>query len=127
VAIFSPQVNHLNMPQLSHAPLPRPSFLYGAETCCTALPGASLTRLGCSPVLVDHSTEDSVTSDRGVTVDDGRGIVAGWALAEALVRAVIVEMVHVLVEDGASVSFVVDQQPVGAFRTDTARLIQLVA
>lgn len=73
-----------------------------------------------SPVLVDQSAEDSVTSDRGVTVDDGRGIVTGWALVEALVRPVVVEMALVLVEDGAGVSFVVDQEPVGALRTDTA-------
>ena len=61
-----------------------------------------------------------MTSDRGVKVDDGRGIVTGWALVEALVRPVVVEMALVLVKDGASVSFVVDQEPVGALRTDTA-------
>jgi hypothetical protein len=47
-------------------------------------------------------------------VDDGRGIVSGWALVEALVRSVIVEMALVLVKDGPSVSFVVGQEPVGA-------------
>jgi hypothetical protein len=79
-----------------------------------------LTRLDGSPVLVDQSAEDSVTSDRGVTVDDGRGIVTGWALVEALVRPVVVEMALVLVEDGAGVSFVVDQEPVGALGADAA-------
>jgi hypothetical protein len=74
----------------------------------------------CSSVLVDQSAEDSVTSDRGVKVDDGRGIVTGWALVEALVRPVVVEMVLVLVEDGAGVSFVVDQEPVGALGADAA-------
>jgi hypothetical protein len=79
-----------------------------------------LTRLDGSPVLVDQSAEDSVTSDRGVKVDDGRGIVTGWALVEALVRPVVVEMALVLVEDGAGVSFVVDQEPVGALGADAA-------
>jgi hypothetical protein len=41
-------------------------------------------------------------------------IVVGWGLVEALVRPVVVEMVHILVEDGAGVPLVVDQQPVGA-------------
>jgi hypothetical protein len=52
--------------------------------------------------------------------DDGRGTLAGRALAEVLVRPVVVEMALVLVKDGASGSFVVDQEPVGALRTDTA-------
>jgi hypothetical protein len=95
--------------------------LYGAKTRCIACGQVCfLTRLGGSPVLVDQSAEDSVTSDCGVTVDDGRGFVSGWALVEALVRSVVVGMALVLVEDGSSVSFVVDQRPVGALRTDTA-------
>jgi hypothetical protein len=53
-----------------------------------------------------------VTLDRGVKVDDGRGIVAGLALVEALVRTVVVEAALVVVENGAGVSFVVDQEPV---------------
>ena len=36
--------------------------------------------------------------DRGVEQDHGFRIVVRWVLVEALVRAVIVEMVHVLVE-----------------------------
>jgi hypothetical protein len=37
-----------------------------------------------------------------------------WALVEALVRTVVVEVLGELVKDGAGVSLVVDQQPVGA-------------
>jgi hypothetical protein len=61
-----------------------------------------------------------VTSDGGVTVDGGRGIVAGWVLVEALVRPVVVEVALVVDEDGAGVSFVVDQEPVGALGADAA-------
>jgi hypothetical protein len=43
-----------------------------------------------------------------------------WALVEALVWAVVIEMAHILVEDGAGVSLVVDQQFVGAFLADRA-------
>jgi hypothetical protein len=53
-------------------------------------------------------------SDRCVEWDHGGRIVVGWVVVEALVRPVVVEMVHLLVEDGAGVSLVVDQQPVGA-------------
>lgn len=41
-------------------------------------------------------------------------------LVAPLVRPVVIEMAHVLVEDGAGVSFVVDQHPVGAFGADAA-------
>jgi hypothetical protein len=58
--------------------------------------------------------------DWGVDGDDGVGIVAGRVLVEALVWAVVVEVAYVLVEDGAGVLFVVDQQPVGAFFADAA-------
>jgi hypothetical protein len=58
--------------------------------------------------------------DRGVGRDHGFRIVVRWVLVEALVRAVIVEMAHVLVEDGVGVSFVVDQQPIGALFADAA-------
>ena len=44
----------------------------------------------------------------------------GWVLVEALVRAVVIEVVHILVEDGEGVSLVVDQQPVGALFADAA-------
>jgi hypothetical protein len=46
--------------------------------------------------------------------------VAGWVLVESLVRAVVVEVALVLVQDGAGVSLVVDQQFVGAFLADRA-------
>jgi hypothetical protein len=53
----------------------------------------------------------------GITV---AGIVVGWVLVETRVRPVVVEMVLVLVEDGAGVSLVVDQHPVGALLADAA-------
>jgi hypothetical protein len=55
-----------------------------------------------------------------VKVVDGNGIVAAWALVEALVRPVVVAMALVLVEDGASESFVVDQEPGGALGANAA-------
>jgi hypothetical protein len=61
-----------------------------------------------------------VALDRGAVRDHGGGVVGWWVLAQALVRAVVIEMAHVLVERGAGVSFVVDQQPVGAFGADAA-------
>jgi hypothetical protein len=44
--------------------------------------------------------------------------VVGWVLIEALVRAVVIEVALVVVQDGAGVSLVVDQQPVGALLAD---------
>ena len=41
-------------------------------------------------------------------------------LVAPLVWPVVVEVAHVLVEDGAGVSFVVDQHPVGALGADAA-------
>ncbi|MEA2959623.1 MAG: hypothetical protein QOJ58_5606, partial [Alphaproteobacteria bacterium] len=79
-----------------------------------------LAGLGGSSVLVDHAAEDSMASDRGAERDHGGGVVGWWVLAQALVRAVVIEMAHVLVEHGAGVSFVVDQQPVGALGADAA-------
>jgi hypothetical protein len=61
-----------------------------------------------------------MASDRGVVGDDGGWIVVGRVLIETLVRAVVVEMVRVAVEDRAGVSLVVDQQSVGAFVADAA-------
>ena len=53
--------------------------------------------------------------NQGVDRDPRGGVVGRWVLVEALVRAVVIEMVQVLVENGAGISFVVDQYPVGAF------------
>ena len=39
----------------------------------------------------------------------------GWVLVQALVRAVVIEVELVLMQDVAGVSFVVDQQFVDAF------------
>jgi hypothetical protein len=64
---------------------------------------------GCSPVFVDHAAEDSVVADRGVERDLGGGVVGWRVLAQALMWAMVIEVTHVLVEDGAGVSFVIDQ------------------
>jgi hypothetical protein len=61
-----------------------------------------------------------MTSDRGVAGDRGGGIVGWWVLVQALVRAVVIEVANVAVEDAAGVSFVVDQHPVGALGADAA-------
>jgi len=42
-----------------------------------------------------------MTPDRGVEQGHRGGVVQGWALVEALVRAMVIETAHVLVEDGA--------------------------
>jgi hypothetical protein len=88
------------------------------NSMCSRWPGVSLVELGGSSVFVDHAAEDSVALDGGAVRDRGGGVVGWWVLAQALVRAVVIEMAHVLVEHGAGVSFVVDQQPVGAFGAD---------
>ena len=58
--------------------------------------------------------------DRSVERDHGDRIVVGRVLVESLVRTVVVEVALILVEDGAGVSRVVDQQFVGAFLADRA-------
>jgi hypothetical protein len=50
-----------------------------------------------------------MASDWCVERDRDGWIVVGWVLVEALVRSVVVEVLGELVEDGAGVSFVVDQ------------------
>ena len=50
-----------------------------------------------------------MATDRGVERDHGGGVVGWWVLAQALMWARVIEVTHVLVEDGAGVSFVVDQ------------------
>ena len=42
--------------------------------------------------------------DWGVEQGHDGGVVPWWALVEVLVRVVVLEMAHVLVEDGAGVS-----------------------
>ena len=54
--------------------------------------------LGCAPVLVDQSAEDSVASDRSIEGNDGGRIVGRRVLVKPLVRPVVIEMAHVLVE-----------------------------
>jgi hypothetical protein len=104
-----------------------PSLIHLVACACTVpiLDAESVTRcfsagLGGSPVLVDHSTEDAMTPDRGVEQGHRGGVVQWWALVEVLVRTVVVEVLGELVEDGAGVSLVVDQQSVGAFVADAA-------
>jgi hypothetical protein len=75
---------------------------------------------GCAPVLVDQSAEEAVALDRGAERDHGGGVVGWRVLIQALVRAVIIEMAHVTVKHSSGVSFVVDQQPVGALGADAA-------
>jgi hypothetical protein len=43
-----------------------------------------------------------------------------WVLIQALVRTVVIEMAHVAVKHSSGVSFVVDQQSVGALGADAA-------
>jgi hypothetical protein len=65
-------------------------------------------------VLVDCAAEDSSSPDGRVERDrDGR-IMLRRTLAQALVRAMSVEVRDVLVEDLPGVALVVDQHPVGA-------------
>jgi hypothetical protein len=55
-----------------------------------------LLGLGRSLVLVDHTAENLAASDRGIERDRGGRVVVGWVLVEALVRAVVVEVVGVV-------------------------------
>ena len=50
-----------------------------------------------------------MAADRGVERDRGGGVVGWRVLAQALMRAMVIEVTHLLVEDGAGVSFVIDQ------------------
>jgi len=62
-----------------------------------------------------------MASDRGIERAHGCRIVGRWVLVEPLVGAVVIKMAHVLVEDGAGVSLVVDQDSVdalGAYAAD---------
>lgn len=64
-------------------------------------------------VLVDHAAETLSALDGSVHRDDAGWIVVGWQLLPALMRAVIIEVVHVLADHREGVSFAVSQQPVG--------------
>ena len=68
----------------------------------------------CSVVLVDHAAETLSASYRPVHRDHDGRVVVRRQLLSALVRAVIIEVVHVFADHREGVSFVVDQQPVGA-------------
>jgi len=73
---------------------------------------------GDSLVFVDHAAEDLPPVDRSVEWDDGRWIVVRRAVPAALVRPVVVEVSGVLVEDCRGVTFVVDEDSVGALGPD---------
>ncbi len=51
-----------------------------------------------------------MAADRGVERDLGGGVVGWRVLVQALMRAMVIEVTHVLIENGAGVSFVVKQQ-----------------
>jgi hypothetical protein len=61
-----------------------------------------------------------VASDRGIKGDRGSWVMSWWVLIQALVRTVVIEMAHVAVKHSLGVSFVVDQQSVGALGADAA-------
>jgi hypothetical protein len=61
-----------------------------------------------------------MTSDRGVEAGHDGRIMVRRVLVEALMRPVVIDMAHILVNDGAGVSLVVDQQPVGALLANAA-------
>ncbi len=61
-----------------------------------------------------------MASDRGVDAGHDGRVMVGRVLVEALMRSVVIEMVHILVNDGAGVSLVVDQQSVGALLANAA-------
>ena len=71
-------------------------------------------------LLVDDAAEDAAAADRGADRDDDRWVVVGRALAQALMRAVLVDVVGVFAEDLPRVLFAVEQQPVGALLPDGA-------
>lgn len=97
------------LPGVLAAQLTHPGLLYRGKTWRGSLSRGLLVDSGCSPVFVDHAAEDSVAADRGVERDLGGGVVGWRVLAQALVRAMVIEVTHVLAEDGAGVSFVIDQ------------------
>ncbi len=61
-----------------------------------------------------------MSTDRSIERDDEGRIVVGWTVLTALVRAMIIEVSGELLQDRDCVTFVVDQHPVGALRSDTA-------
>jgi hypothetical protein len=66
-------------------------------------------------VLVDQAAEDLSSPYGGVDGDDCGRVMVGWALVEALVWSVGIEVLFVFGQYGTGVAFVVDQHPVGAF------------
>ena len=61
-----------------------------------------------------------MASDWGIEGDHGSGIVGRRALVVPLVRPVVIEVAHVLINNSVGVWLVVDQQLVGAFGADAA-------
>jgi hypothetical protein len=61
-----------------------------------------------------------MATDRGVERNHGGRVVDWRVLAQALMWAMVIEVTHVLVENGAGMSLVIEQQPVGALLANTA-------
>ena len=61
-----------------------------------------------------------MASDRGAKGDLRGEFVGWWVLIQALMRAVVIEVASVAVEDAAGVSFVIDQDALGALGADAA-------
>lgn len=94
--------------------------LYRAKTRNSVCSWVFRVSSGGSSVFVDHAAKDATAAYRCVKRDGDGGVVVGWALLAALVRAMIVEVPGEFVKDRDGVAFVVDQHPVGAFRSDAA-------
>jgi hypothetical protein len=95
-----------------------PADLYRAKLVTLPVSwGFVVVGSGGSSVFVDRAAEDTVAVDRGVERDDGGGVVVGRAVFAALVWAVVVIVSGELVEYCDGVAFVVDEHPVGAFRS----------
>jgi hypothetical protein len=71
-------------------------------------------------VFVDHAAEASSAWYGSIHRDDDGRLVVGRQLLTALMGPVIIEVVHVLADHGTGMSFVVDQQPVGALLAQAA-------
>jgi hypothetical protein len=64
-----------------------------------------LAELGGSPVLVDHTADDSASSNRGIERDHAGRVVVGWVLI-GFGAAVVIEVALVKVQDGDGVPVV---------------------
>jgi hypothetical protein len=81
--------------------------VYRAKTPFVAVTWTLEIASGCSVVLVDHATEASSASYGSIHRDDDGRVVVGRHLLPALMRPVVIEVVHVLADHGSGVSVVV--------------------